>query len=89
MDNDILAAISVMAALNETKYKWRTISGISKETGIPPEKVKEILSKNSEVVIQSSALSPRGEALFTTRERHQKETSTWSRIGLAIRNRAG
>jgi hypothetical protein len=86
MNDEIQAVIS---ALGETKYKWRTISGISKETGISAEKIQEIITSNPEHIIQSSALSPEGEALFTTREKHQKETSTWSRIGLAIRNRAG
>lgn len=86
MDNETLA---VMSALSETRYKWRTIAGISKETGISVEKVKDIISSHTDQVVQSSALSPEGEALFTSREKHQKETGTWSRIGLAIRNRAG
>ncbi|PMU11716.1 MULTISPECIES: hypothetical protein [unclassified Pseudomonas] len=79
----------VISALNETKYKWRTISGISRETGVSGEKIEEIITNNSDQIVQSSALTPKGEALYTTREKHHKETSTWSRIGLAIRNRAG
>lgn len=82
------ATQSVLAALNDSKYKWRTISGISKATGLSPEKVKETINLNGDLIIQSSALSPKGEPLFTTREKHSKETSTWSRIGSALRNRA-
>ncbi|MEW5715482.1 hypothetical protein AB1462_24395 [Pseudomonas sp. SB113] len=80
---------AVISALSETKYKWRTVSGISKETGLPADKIMDIIISNTDLIIQSSALSPEGEALFTSREKHQKETSAWSRIGLAIRNRAG
>lgn len=86
MDRDTQAVIS---ALSETRYKWRTISGISKETGLSVDKIKEIIGAQSDQVVQSSALTPKGEPLFTTREKHHKETSAWSRIGLAIRNRAG
>ncbi|MBN3471517.1 hypothetical protein G0D98_24300 [Pseudomonas savastanoi pv. phaseolicola] len=78
----------VILALEDKNYKWRTISGISKYTGISPERVKEIIGKNSTAIIQSSAFSPMGEALFTTRNKHSKESSTWSRIGSALRNRA-
>ena len=78
----------VISALNDTNYKWRTISGIAKSTGIPADKVKRILSENGGSIIQSSALSPAGETLFTTRERHNKESSTWSKISSALRNRA-
>lgn len=78
----------VICALDDKKYKWRTISGVSKATGISTERVKELISENSELIIQSSALSPAGEPLFTTRSKHNKEASAWARIGSALRNRA-
>ncbi|MDH1145245.1 hypothetical protein N5C60_11505 [Pseudomonas mosselii] len=80
--------VSIMSALENDLYKWRTISGISKETGIPSEKVKMIIGENGGMIMQSSALSPAGEALFTSRRKHNKESSAWSRIGSALRNRA-
>lgn len=78
----------VIRALDDKKYKWRTISGVSKATGISTERVKELISENSGLIIQSSALSPAGEPLFTTRSKHNKEASAWARIGSALRNRA-
>lgn len=78
----------VICALNDKKYKWRTISGLSQATGISPERVKKIISENSGMIIQSSALSPEGDSLFATRSKHSKEASTWERIGSALRNRA-
>ena len=78
----------VICALDDKKYKWRTVSGISKATGISPDRVKELLSSSGELVVQSSALSPAGEPLFTSRSKHNKEASPWARIGSALRNRA-
>lgn len=78
----------VICALDDKKYKWRTISGVSKATGISPERVKQLISENSGLIIQSSALSPAGESLFATRSKHSKEASTWEKIGSALRNRA-
>ena len=78
----------VICALDDKKYKWRTISGLSKATGISPNRVKQLISENSGLIMQSSALSPAGEPLFTTRTKHNKEASAWARIGSALRNRA-
>lgn len=78
----------VICALDDKKYKWRTISGLSKATGISPDRVKQLISENSGLIIQSSALSPAGESLFSTRSKHSKEASTWEKIGSALRNRA-
>lgn len=78
----------IFRELNNPRYKWRTINGISKATGISQDEVTMVIASNAETVVQSSALSPAGETLFTTRKKHSKESSTFSRLTSALRNRA-
>lgn len=78
----------VVGALENPKYRWRTIDGVTKETGVDAFTVKRVINKMSDEVVKSSIASTSGEDLFTTR-RHLKETESFlSRIGAAIRNRA-
>lgn len=78
----------VLRSLNDPKYKWRTIKGICSATGLPPGEVIRVITTNAADIVQSSALSPAGETLYTTRDRHKKRASTLSRITSALRNRA-
>jgi DNA-binding Lrp family transcriptional regulator len=64
---------SVVQALEDKRYKWRTIGGIAGQTGISPGEVRRILKKliDAEIVIRSTVPSVEGEDLYTTR-RHYK-----------------
>jgi hypothetical protein len=69
-------------ALENPKYKWRTITGISKETLLKPEEVNIIINHLNKVgvVISSSDQGPNGEKLYTTRQNYLLKRSTISRI---------
>ncbi len=79
---------AVMKALENEKFKWRTIDGVSKETGLSTDQVIDVLGGASDKIVRSSIQSPEGKALFTTRENFRKKSSAVERILGAIKNRA-
>jgi len=58
--------LPVIKALENPKYRWRTIPEISKETDIEPKVVTEIISQSRNIVVKRSSKS--GEELCTTRQ---------------------
>lgn len=69
----------VIAALENPNYEWRTIDGISKETGLSPERVKEILTATAEQIIHSSVPDEQGRPLYTTRRHYRNKTGLLKR----------
>ena len=84
IDPDVLR--KVIAALENPKYKWRTVGGISKDAGVAPDKVLDVL-KASDIVVRSSVPSKSGDALFTTRARFRRSASTAEKLRGAFTNR--
>jgi len=79
---------AVLKALENEKYKWRTIDGISQETGLSAEQVLEVLSSSSDKIVKSSIPSPEGKSLFTTRKHFRKSANTFEKVMSAIKNRS-
>lgn len=59
----------VHGALMDSKWKWRSVNGISRSTGIPTFLVESILEENKNKIRLSPVLTPNGEVLYTSRER--------------------
>lgn len=78
---------NVLKALENDKYQWRTIKGISKETKLPRENVLVILNDLDQKVIKSKIPSVNGEDLYTTREHYLKKSSIIDQLGASIKNR--
>jgi len=78
---------AVFRALENAKYKWRTIPGISKETGVPREQVLEILTRFKEYIVKSAVPSQAGEELYSLRSKFIREQSSIKKLIGAIRNR--
>lgn len=78
---------SIKQALENPNFKWRTISGVAKETGLPPITIVNSLSQHVDYVIRSSIPSTNGEDLFTTREHYQEKSTLWDRIENIITNK--
>jgi hypothetical protein len=78
---------AVISALENPNYKWRTVRGIGKESGLSPETVLEILSKRKDIIVQSSIPSMDGEDLYTTREHYREFASAGQKLLGALRNR--
>ena len=63
----------VLAAINRSRYVWRPAEAISRDTTIPPDKVRTILDKADDVV--SGPRNEQGLVLYTTREHLSQTTS--------------
>jgi hypothetical protein len=72
----------VVRALENPKYDWRTIDGISSETGIDRNQVALLLTflQSTGEVVQSSVPDKRGRALFTTRNHYSSRRNVMNRI---------
>lgn len=70
----------ILAALNDTKYKYRTITGISKSTGLNREIIKQEISKHGEDIVVLSRRNQQRERLYTTREHYQNTASLKEKI---------
>ena len=62
----------IFAALSDAKWDFRTVSGISRETGLSESEVREILGKYPEVIRKSLVRNRDGHELFTLRSRRIK-----------------
>lgn len=64
----------IIKALENPKYKWRTVSGVSKEISLPTNIVLSELNNLKElgIVVQSSKLDFNGRYIYTTRKRYNK-----------------
>jgi len=78
---------AVKGALDNPKYKYRTIRGISKETKIPSATVEEVLDFELENVVRSRYKNQFGEQLYTSRHK-VRHGSFLSRLTAALANRA-
>jgi hypothetical protein len=77
----------VQTALENEKYKWRTIEGIVKETGLDAVTVVGSLSANASVVIKSTISDKDGRDLFTTKEHYREKSSLWERFQSVLTNK--
>ena len=75
-----MVANQIMAALEDPRWDWRTLDGISRETGIPPEEIRGFLSHSGRMVVRSVARDRQGRALFTSRKRYRESHSLMERL---------
>lgn len=76
---------SIVRALENPKWDWRTIDGIAEEIGISPQRVASILALLPNVVdiVQSAVPDKRGRLLFTTRNHYFKRQNIAKTTGSA------
>ena len=74
-------AQSVMSALRNPNYVWRTVDGIARETGLDKRTVADVLrSTLADVIVRNSATDDKGRFLFATRKRYLARRSLKNRI---------
>ncbi len=74
----------VIAALENPEHDWRTVAGVSKETGLSVLEVQAILNQLQETVIQYSIPDEQGRPLYTTRQHYGKRRGILNRILTAV-----
>lgn len=76
----VLEEVLVIAAIDRSRFTWRTAEGIQKETGIPLARVREVLQTTSAAdVMHSAVTNPQGRELYTTRDHFVKTTGDVSK----------
>ena len=73
-------ASRIMNALEDPRWNWRTVDGISRETGIPGDEIRHFLSRSGRRVVRSVARDRNGRPLFTTRKRYREGHSLLERL---------
>ncbi len=76
----------ILDALESPKYQWRTLEGLSKETGVDPEEIQKILAGAlSDQVVTTQDRS--GRLLYTTRRHYYTSQGLWNRLLTALSDR--
>ena len=73
-------AESIMSALENPQWEWRTVDGINRDTGIPPDEIRIFLSHSGRWVVKAVARDRLGRALFTSRQRYRESHSLMERL---------
>ncbi len=77
----------VRRALENPRYKWRTVEGIARETGHDFITVVSSLTAHADQILKSSIPAKDGRDLFTTREHYRAKSTLWERLESAITNK--
>jgi hypothetical protein len=77
----------IRKALEDPKYKWRTIEGVVKSTGLDATTVVSSISNYQDQVVKSTVPSTTGSELFTTRKHYREKSSAWEKIASSIKNK--
>jgi hypothetical protein len=64
----LLEGALTIAAIEHSRFVWRTAEGIAKETGIELTRVRECLEDAGDGVLESEETDPSGRALYTTQD---------------------
>ena len=70
----------VKTALENDKYKWRTVRGVAKELNANAQEIMSLISKHLDEVIKSAVPAETGEDLFTTRRHYRRKASPFDKI---------
>ncbi len=78
---------SIMKALENPKYNWRTINGIVDETSLPVDMIESVLYKLENEGVIVSQLDAEGHAIFTTWNHYKKSQGFLNRLLTTISGR--
>ena len=81
---------SVMAALEDPRFKWRTVQGLATTTKLSTEEVLAAIATliSGDIGIRSTIPAADGRDLYTTRAHFKSYTPLAQRLAAAFRNRA-
>ena len=70
----------VVAALEDPRYDWRTLDGVSEQTGLLRAQVRRIVENLGDLVVRSSIPDEEGRALYTTRKHYNSTHGVGARL---------
>ena len=77
----------IAGTLANPKYKWRTIDGVVKDTGLDRVTVVNSMTAHEDLIIKSSIPAKDGNELYTTRDHYRQKRTPWEAIASAITNK--
>ncbi|MHC4624429.1 MAG: hypothetical protein ACYS4W_11070 [Planctomycetota bacterium] len=77
----------VLKALENPNYKWRSILGICKETGLSQNIVEKVIAQRRQQIIRARSGRRPGRIYYTTRKHFREKGSPLEKMLGAIRNR--
>ena len=69
----------IINSLSNPKFSWRTLEGVSRETGLNQDEILQFIESKPDLFIKSRIPDEKGRALYATREHYRKSTSIWQR----------
>jgi hypothetical protein len=69
----------IINALSNPKFSWRTLDGVSRETGLKQDEILKFIESNPNLFIKSRISDEKGRALYATREHYRKSNTIWQR----------
>jgi hypothetical protein len=69
------AEIKIFEALEDHQWDWRTLSALTRVSGLAPEKVQGVVVKYPTLVRKSAVPGPKGEELYTLQSRYYARKS--------------
>lgn len=79
--------VSIKNAMENPKYTYRTITGISKEAGVSVDSVARAIKEHPEEIVLLHRKGKNGEFLVTTRDHYKRKASLREKIMGALINR--
>ena len=79
--------LKVLAALEDDKFRFRTVHGVMTDTGLTEQQVKSVIQQNPEKIVTVFRKSAKGEALLTTRKHYEETSSIKEKVIGALINR--
>lgn len=70
----------VISALEDPRYEWRSIEGVSLQTGLSEDQVRRIIVEMGDKIVRSSIPDDKGRSLYTTREYYRKTHGIGARL---------
>jgi hypothetical protein len=62
--------VRIFEALEDPRWDWRTITALSRASGLDAEETRRVLRKYPVLVRQSAVPGPKGEELYTLQSRY-------------------
>lgn len=77
----------IVGALEDSRYEWRSIEGISNQTGLSQAQVRRILEQMGNAIVRSSVPDDEGRSLYTTRQHYRATHGIGARLVDALADR--